>query len=104
MTMNDDVMKMHPVGLEIKPGETVTLRPSDLHVMLTDLQHSLKKGDVIEATFRFPVMAIGATGRAQKRHRQPSDLPVAERLSRGSHHRTRSPFAHFFDMLASKLV
>jgi periplasmic copper chaperone A len=45
MTMNDGVMRMHPVegGLEIKLGETVTLRPSDFHVMLTDLKHSLKR-------------------------------------------------------------
>jgi copper(I)-binding protein len=47
MTMSDGVMKMHPVegGLEIKPGQTVVLKPSDSHLMLTDLKHSLKTGD-----------------------------------------------------------
>jgi hypothetical protein len=59
-------------SLEIKPGETVTLRPSGLHVMLTNLKRSLNKGDMIEATFQFdkagivevifPVVAIGAIG------------------------------------------
>ena len=41
MTMDNGVMKMRPVegGLEIKPGETVTLKPSALHVMLIDLKH-----------------------------------------------------------------
>ena len=37
MTMEGGVMKMRPVegGLEIKPGETVTLKPSGLHVMFS---------------------------------------------------------------------
>jgi periplasmic copper chaperone A len=72
MTMDNGVMKMRPVegGLEIKPGETVTLKPSGLHVMLMDLKHPLKKGDMVEATLQFdtagsvkvmfPVAAIGA--------------------------------------------
>ena len=40
MTMDNGVMKMRPVegGLEIKPGETVTLKPSSLHVMLVEPQ------------------------------------------------------------------
>jgi hypothetical protein len=44
--MPTGVMKMRPVegGLEITPGETVTLKPSGLHVMLMDLKHALKQG------------------------------------------------------------
>jgi periplasmic copper chaperone A len=73
MTMDNGVMKMRPVegGLEIKPGETVTLKPSGLHLMLMDLKHGLKKGDTVEATLQFdkagtvkvafPIAAIGAT-------------------------------------------
>jgi copper(I)-binding protein len=73
MTMDNGVMKMRPVegGLEIKPGETVTLKPSGLHMMLMDLKHALKQGDTVEATLQFdkagtvkvmfPVAAIGAT-------------------------------------------
>src|SRR4029077_8295766 len=55
MAMDRGVMKMRPVegGLEIKPGETVTLKPSGLHVMLMDLKHPLEQGKVIEATLQF---------------------------------------------------
>ena len=43
MTMDNGVMKMRPVegGLEIKPGETITLKPSGFHVMLVDLKSPL---------------------------------------------------------------
>ncbi len=72
MTMEGGVMKMRPVegGLEIKPGETVTLRPSGLHVMFVDLKHTLEPGNKVEATLTFekagtvkveyPIVAIGA--------------------------------------------
>ena len=52
MTMDDGVMKMRPVegGLEIKPGETVTLKPASFHVMLVDLKHPLEQGQTIKAT------------------------------------------------------
>jgi periplasmic copper chaperone A len=73
MTMDNGVMKMRPVegGLEIKPGETVTLKPSGFHVMLVDLKHPLEKGKMLEATLQFekagtvkvefPIAAIGAS-------------------------------------------
>jgi Copper chaperone PCu(A)C len=69
MTMDNGVMKMRPVegGLGIKPGETVTLKPSGSHVMLMDLKH----GDTMKqpcgsikpepSKVMFPVAAIGAT-------------------------------------------
>jgi periplasmic copper chaperone A len=72
MTMESGVMKMRPVegGLEIKPGETVTLKPSTLHVMFADLKHPLEQGKMVEAMFKFekagtvevefPIVAIGA--------------------------------------------
>jgi len=72
MTMDDGVMKMRPVegGLEIAPGQTITLKPSGLHVMLTELKHPLEPGKTAEATFTFekagtvkvafPVLALGA--------------------------------------------
>lgn len=76
MTMDGGVMKMRPVegGLEIKPGETVTLKPSDLHVMLVDLKRPLEQGKAVEATLQFekagmvkvefPIAAIGAAAPA----------------------------------------
>jgi len=72
MTMVNGVTQMRPVegGLEIKPGETVTLKPSAVHVMLVDLKHPLERGKTVEATLQFekagtvkvefPVAAIGA--------------------------------------------
>jgi len=72
MTMEGGVMKMRPVegGLEIKPGETVTLKPASFHVMLVDLKQPLEQGTTIKATLKFenagtisidyPVAAIGA--------------------------------------------
>jgi periplasmic copper chaperone A len=72
MTMEGGVMKMRPVegGLEIKPGEAVTLAPSGLHVMLETLKHPLEAGQTVKVTLKFdkagtvdvefPVVAIGA--------------------------------------------
>jgi periplasmic copper chaperone A len=72
MTMDNGMMKMRPVegGLEIKPGETITLKPSALHVMLVDLKRPLEQGKTVEATLQFekagtvavefPIAAIGA--------------------------------------------
>ena len=55
MTMEDGVMKMRPVegGLEIKPGETVTLKPGGYHMMLVDLKHPLEQGQSVKATLKF---------------------------------------------------
>src|ERR1700722_18758706 len=72
MTMENGVMKMRPVegGLEIKPGETVTLRPGSDHVMFVNLKHPLETGNSIAATLQFekagtvkvevPVLGMGA--------------------------------------------
>jgi hypothetical protein len=55
MTMDQGVAKMRPVegGLEIKPGETVELRPGSFHVMLTGLKQPLEKGQKVKATLQF---------------------------------------------------
>jgi periplasmic copper chaperone A len=72
MTMEDGVMKMRPVegGLEILPGQTMTLKPGGFHMMLIDLKHPLEAGGTMKATLKFdhagtvdveyPVAAIGA--------------------------------------------
>ncbi len=72
MTMEGGVMKMRPVegGLEIKPGESVTLRPGGNHMMFLSLKHPLEQGGTVKATLKFdhagtidveyPVFAIGA--------------------------------------------
>jgi periplasmic copper chaperone A len=72
MTMDNGVMQMRPVegGLEIKPGETVTLKPGGFHMMLTNLKHPLEQGNSMKATLKFdnagtvdveyPIAGIGA--------------------------------------------
>ena len=55
MSMDKGVAKMRPVkgGLEIKPGETVELKPGSFHVMLTGLKQPLQKGEKIKGTLQF---------------------------------------------------
>ena len=72
MTVEDGVMKMRPVeaGLEIKPGETVTLKPGGVHVMFLGLKQPLQQGKTVKTTLKFenagtldldlPIAAIGA--------------------------------------------
>jgi copper(I)-binding protein len=55
MSMTDGVMKMRPLpkGLEIKPGETVELKPGGNHLMFVDLKRPLKQGETVRATLQF---------------------------------------------------
>jgi copper(I)-binding protein len=73
MSMAGGVAKMRPVqgGFEIKPGETVELKPGSYHVMFTGLKKPLKAGQHFQATLMFEkagkvdvdydVRAMGAT-------------------------------------------
>lgn len=72
MSMEGGVMKMRPVegGLEIKPGESVALKPGGNHMMFLALKHPLEQGQTVKVTLKFehagtidvdyPVLAIGA--------------------------------------------
>jgi uncharacterized protein YcnI len=55
MSMTDNVMRMRELdnGLEIKPGQTVELKPGGYHAMLLDLKAPLKEGDTIKGTLVF---------------------------------------------------
>jgi copper(I)-binding protein len=55
MKMEGGVMKMRPVagGIEIKPGQTVTLDPNGYHVMLVGLKEQLKQGSRFKAALEF---------------------------------------------------
>jgi len=55
MKMEGGVMKMRPVagGIEIKPGQTVTLDPNGYHVMFVGLKEQLKQGSHFKATLDF---------------------------------------------------
>jgi copper(I)-binding protein len=55
MSMDDGVAKMRPIkgGLEIKPGETIELKPGSFHVMFVGLKKPLTAGEHITATLVF---------------------------------------------------
>ena len=55
MKMENGVAKMRPVkdGLEIKPGETVELKPGSFHVMFVGLKKPLSAGEHFKATLVF---------------------------------------------------
>jgi copper(I)-binding protein len=67
------VMEMRPLDrIEIKPGETVVLKPDGMHAMLVGLKAPLKEGERLAMTLRFeragevrievPVARAGAMG------------------------------------------
>jgi copper(I)-binding protein len=55
MEMDQGVAKMRPVegGLEIKPGETVELKPGSFHIMLMGLKQALEQGQRLKGTLQF---------------------------------------------------
>ena len=55
MTMENGVMKMRPVagGIEIKPGQSVTLKPGGYHIMFVKLNQQLKQGEHFKVTLNF---------------------------------------------------
>jgi copper(I)-binding protein len=55
MSMDNGIMKMRPIqgGLEIKPGETVELKPQGRHIMFVGLKKPLKQGDRLKVTLQF---------------------------------------------------
>jgi len=55
MKMEGNVMRMRALdkGLEIKPGQTVELKPGGFHVMFMDLKTPLKEGESIKGTLIF---------------------------------------------------
>jgi hypothetical protein len=55
MAVEGGIMKMRQLskGLEIKPGETVELKPGGYHVMFMDLTSGLKEGEAMKGTLVF---------------------------------------------------
>ena len=80
--MDGNVAKMRPVegGVEIKPGQSVALRPDSFHVMLIGLKQQFQQGQRIQGTLifekvgkmdvEFTVESMGATGPG---HSMPMD-------------------------------
>ena len=55
MSMDGGMMKMREVagGLEIKPGDSVELKPGSYHVMFIDLQAAPAEGKPVKGTLQF---------------------------------------------------
>jgi copper(I)-binding protein len=55
MAVVNDIMTMREVksGLEIKPGETVELKPASYHLMMLGLKAPFKEGQMIKGTLKF---------------------------------------------------
>lgn len=55
MAMEGNTMRMRALaqGLEIKPGQTVELKPGGFHVMFLDLKSPLKEGEKVKGTLVF---------------------------------------------------
>ena len=83
MSMTDGVMRMRKLekGLEIKPGQTVELKPGGYHIMFMGLREGLKQGQPIKGTLVFEkagtveveylVAPIGAqSGSTSPKHQQ----------------------------------
>jgi hypothetical protein len=79
MVRDGEVMRMRPVeAIEVGAGQTVTLRPGGLHLMLIGLSQPLRQGETVPVTLRFeragevrvelPVQAAGAREPQPHRH------------------------------------
>ena len=55
MSMDNGVMKMRPLahGLEIKPGETVELKPGGYHIMFMQPKDQFRAGQTVKGTLEF---------------------------------------------------
>jgi periplasmic copper chaperone A len=88
MSMDNGVMKMRevPDGLEIKPGESVTLAPGGFHVMFMGLKAPLVKGQSVSGTLtfekagtinvEFQVAPVGSSGPEGAGHMQHDHMQM----------------------------
>lgn len=55
MAVKDGVMTMRPLpdGIEILPGQTLTLEPGSFHAMFMGLKQPLKEGETVSGTLEF---------------------------------------------------
>ena len=77
--MDGNISKMREMksGIEIRPGETVELKPGSSHVMFVYLKRRLGKGERVKGTLTFeqagtvtveyPVEGVGAKAMEQRR-------------------------------------
>jgi copper(I)-binding protein len=86
MATVDGVMRMRPLanGVEIKPGETVELRPGGLHVMFMGLSTQLRPGAPLRARLVFE--RAGAVDLAFEVQPMGAGPPAAARAGGAHHH------------------
>jgi copper(I)-binding protein len=54
MTMENGISKMRELdGIEIRPGQTISLKPGGSHAMFVGLKHPLKQGERVKGTLTF---------------------------------------------------
>ncbi len=55
MALENNIMTMRPLndGLEIKPGETVELKPGSYHIMIIGLKEPYKEGETVKGSLQF---------------------------------------------------
>ncbi|BBI71429.2 hypothetical protein HAALTHF_12940n [Vreelandella aquamarina] len=87
MEMDGDVMRMAPLpgGIELPAGESVTLAPGGLHLMLMELGSPIVEGEPVPVTLEF-------------QHAEPMEielqvLPVGA-SPEGSHHEGAHDHGH----------
>ena len=80
MSMDKGVMKMRPLpsGVEIKPGQTVELKPGATHIMMMDVKQPIERGKPFKGSLvfekagavdvDFAVEAVGGTPAAAPAH------------------------------------
>ena len=76
MVRDGDVMRMRPVqAIDVPVGQTVTLRPGGLHLMLIGLSRPLREGETVPVTLRFEragevrvELAVQAAGAREPAH------------------------------------
>ena len=85
MKVENDIMRMREMadGLEIKPGETVTLKPGGSHLMFMGLSERLREGETVTGTvtfrragtvkLQFPVRSIAAPSSGHDDHSSNGD-------------------------------
>lgn len=78
MRLEGDVMRMNPVegGLEIKPGETVELKPGGYHLMFMDLREPLTAGRTVKGTLTFEKAGAVPVDYAVRPAGSPGAAPV----------------------------
>lgn len=69
---NGATRMVHLDGFDLPPGETVTLAPGDMHLMMLQLERKLEEGTTFPLTLNFetageitvdvPVLGVAATG------------------------------------------